>query len=140
MREIKKTTFLAVIVLILLSSVGYGAEWKYFCTHGGSDWFYDTQSVSRGQKTIKVWTKEVFSDQTKKEIIKKNATQPGIDNICYSQGRYEVNCSKILYRPLSIVLYSFEGKVIDSESRSDSPFVEIFPDNLMAKLVEIICK
>jgi hypothetical protein len=140
MTKIRKI-ILVTMVLMLLSSVGYGADWKHFSTHeDGSTLSYDTQTVSRGQDTLKVWLKEIFSDKAKMEYIKKFSTQSGIENISYSQGMYEINCKKRLHRLLSFALYSSEGKVIDSKDCPDCPFLEIFPDTQMAQLVDILCK
>jgi|LQYC01.1.fsa_nt_gi hypothetical protein len=87
---------LATMVLMLLSSVVYGADWKYFGTDAdGTDWFYDTQSILRGQDTTKVWAKSIFTDKTKASYIKEFPNQPVIENASYDSVRMEINCSKI---------------------------------------------
>ena len=132
---------LATIVLMLLSSVVYGADWKYYSKDvDGSSSFYDTQSVSRGENTIKVWGKAVLSDKAKKKNIKNFPEMPDIENISYMEGRWEINCSKNTMRSLSLFWYSSEGNVIYSRDYPDGQFREFPPDSLMAKLAETICK
>lgn len=64
---------LATIVLMLLSSVVYGADWKSIGKDAdNNEWFYDTQNISRGLDTVKVWTKVVLSDKAKADLIKKS--------------------------------------------------------------------
>ena len=132
---------LATIVLMLLSSVGYGADWKYYSKDvDGSSSFYDTQSVSRGENTIKVWGKAVLSDKAKKKNIKNFPEMPDIENISYMEGRWEINCSKNTMRSLSLFWYSSEGNDIYRVYYSHSEFTKVVPDSTLAELVEIICK
>ena len=132
---------LVTIALMLLSSVGYGADWKYYTNDAdGSTYFYDTQSVSREQDTTKVWVKELLSDKAKARQIKNHPNAPEIEKISINQYRLEINCSKNMMRVLSSVGYSAEDTVISNSNFPDSQFQGIVPDSNSAKLVKSICK
>ncbi len=134
----------ATMFLMLLSSVGYGADWKYFATQGdGSTLFYDTQntqSVSRGQHTVIVRTKEVLSDNGKAIYIKDYPDITDIKKISYILDRWEINCSKNIRRQLSSFWYSSEGYDVFSVYYSHSEFKQVVPDSFEVKLAEIVCQ
>ena len=132
---------LTAMVLMFLSSVGYGADWKHYATDSShNDWFYDTQSISRGQDTIIVRTKEVLSDNEKADFIKEYPDITNIKNINYTIDRSEINCSKNIRRPLFSFWYSSEGNDIYRVYYSHSEFTKVVPDSTLAELVAIICK
>src|SRR4030042_187033 len=132
---------LATIALMVLSSVGYGADWKYFDKDADDNlWFYDTQSISREQDTVRVWVKFVLSDKTKKEYIKNFPKTPGMENTSHTKDRWEINCSKNIKRVLSSVWCDTEGNIIMDKDYPDYPFSEVIPESIGAGLVEIICQ
>ena len=139
--ETMQKVILTTIVLMLISSVGYGADWKYFDTGGdGNTYFYDTQSISREQDTVRVWVKFVLSDETKKEYIKNFPKTPGMEKTSYTKDRWEINCSKNIKRVLSSVWCDTEGNIIMDKDYPNYPFSEVIPESIGAGLVEIICK
>jgi hypothetical protein len=127
---------------MLLSSVGYGADWKHLTTDEiGDQWFYDTQSVSRGQDTTKVWVKIVLSDEDKKAFIENFPKIPNVENISQINNCFEINCSKNIWRVTSFVWYNPKGEVISkADFGQDKPFMEVPPDNIESKLAGIVCK
>jgi hypothetical protein len=132
---------LTTITLMLLASVGYGADWKHFITGAkGNDWFYDTQSVSREQNTIIVRTKEVLSENEKAQFIKDYPDITYIKNISYILDRWEINCSKNTRKQLSSFWYSSEGNDIFSEYYFHSQFKKIVSESVLSELVAILCK
>jgi hypothetical protein len=119
----------------------WAADWKHYATDSdANNWFYDTQSISRGQDTLIVRTKEVLSDNEKADFIKEYPHITNIKNISYILDGSEINCSKNIRRPLSSFWYSSEGYDIYSVYYSHSEFNEVVPDSTLAELVEIICK
>ena len=66
-----------------LFNIVCGGHWKYICG-GGGDWFYDTQSVSRGQDTTSVWVKCLLNDKGKAWWIKMFPETKGIEKISYT--------------------------------------------------------
>jgi hypothetical protein len=112
-KETMQKVILTTIVLMLISSVGYGADWKYFNSDADDNlWFYDTQGISREQDTVRVWVKFVLSDKTKKEYIKNFPKTPGMENTSHTKDRWEINCSKNIKRVLSSVWCDTEGNII----------------------------
>jgi hypothetical protein len=131
----------ATMVLMLLSSIGYGADWKYYFTDKTQNkWFYDTQSVFREQETTKVWVKDMLSNKGKKGYFKKFPSTPATKNISSDKGRWEINCSKNVVRNLSHVVLDSKGNVIQSEDFPNSKFFEAVTNSPVDRLVKIICK
>jgi hypothetical protein len=137
MRKMIPTT----IVLMLLSLVGYGADWKCFGkSPTGSYHFYDTQSISRGQGTIKVRTMTILSNEDKAAYIRDFPDTKGIENIHHTFELSEINCSKNIWRLCSYAWYSFDYKFINGVDDNDSLFMEIEPDSVTFGLTAIVCK
>ena len=136
-----KRAFLIFLFVMVLGSPALGADWKYFEKSSDGDlWFYDTQSISREQDTIRVWVKFVLSDKTKKEYINNFPKTPGMKNTNYTKDRWEINCSKNIKRVLSSVWCDTEGNIIMNKDYTNYPFSQVIPDSIGATLVKIICK
>jgi hypothetical protein len=133
---------LTTMVLMLLSSVGYSADWKYiFTAPTGGEWFYDTQSITHGEDTTLVWTKWILSDKERAKFIKEfpekftikeskvvnrvegeyTATSGGekiittskyIIEISFFIQKEEINCSKNVARIMSMSLYDSGGALV----------------------------
>ena len=98
---------------MLLSSVGYGADWKYYYTNSkGTDSFYDAKSIIREGNTIRVWGKLMLSDKDKVNYIKDHPKIPGIEKLNFTIGRWEVDCLKYKFRVLSSNWYGSDGNTI----------------------------
>jgi len=132
---------LATIALMFLSSVGYGADWKYiFKDADNNEWFYDTQSISREQDTIIVRTKKVLSGNGKAIFIKEYPDITNIKNISYILDSWKINCSKNIRKPLTSFWYNSEGYEVFWVYYFHSEFKQVVPDSNSAKLVKTICK
>jgi len=157
---------IGTMLLILLSSVGYGADWKSFGKDAdNNEWFYDIQSVSRDQETAKIWTKIVLSDQAKADFIKKiqhnkppslsyeppefyNAQKEAElsqkdrikkENINHRIDRYEIDCVKNRIKVMSSAWFDSGENVIHNENPPDPLFSEITPNSIEEQLLKIIC-
>lgn len=136
-----KRAILTIIALMLFSSVALGADWEYYYKDAeGTDWFYDTQSISRGQDTLMVRTKQVLSDSEKATFIKNYPDITDIKKLSYILDRWEINCSKNTGKPLSSFWYSSEDHDVFSVYYSHSQFQELAPNSALAKLITIIGK
>lgn len=158
---------LTTIALMLLCSFGYGADWKSIGKDAdNNEWFYDIQSISRDQDTVKVWTKIVLSDKAKADFIKKFQYRkpPSLsyeppefysaqkeaelsqkdrinkENINHRMDRDEIDCVKNRIKIISSAWFDFTEDLIYSENPPDPIFKEIDPDSVINKLVEIFCK
>jgi hypothetical protein len=129
------------IVLLFLSSVGYGEDWKHFYTDANkNEWFYDTQSIPREQDTIIVRTKKVLSDNEKAIFIKEYPDITNIKNISYILDSWKINCSKNIRKPLTSFWYNSEGYEIFWVYYFHSEFKQVVPDSFEVKLAEIVCQ
>ena len=167
MRKMRKIILTTMVVLMLFSSGGYGADWKSFGKDANNnEWFYDTQSISREQDTVKVWTKIVLSDKAKADFKRKfpNGSLPvgseyygndkkkredalekfqnlkSQENISHRIDRYEIDCIKNRIKVMSSTWFDFAGDVMHGESTPHPLFDDITPDSTMAKLAGIVCK
>ncbi|WAC06853.1 MAG: hypothetical protein OS130_11420 [Thermodesulfobacteriota bacterium] len=151
---------LTTMVLMLLSSVGYGSDWKYiFTAPTGGEWFYDTQGVSHGQDTTLVWTKWILSDKEREKFIKKfpkvfkkketmvingvkiiRLTNELLDTRFFIQ-KEEINCSKNVAKIISMSLYVTNGDLVwFSGTDKENQLEDLFPDSKGVTLIEAICK
>jgi hypothetical protein len=139
--EIVRKVVLAIIVLMLVSSVAFTADWKYFGTNNDdSVYSYDEQSLTRGKDTVKVWSRVVFSDKGREKIIKGNPEVSGIKNATYAYALWEIDCSKKMGRAATIKYYTFKGDMLWGEDLPETDFEQIPPGTIMSSLLEAICK
>jgi len=132
---------LTAMVLMLLSSVGYGADWKYYYTNlNSTNSFYDVQSIIREGNTIRVWGKLMLSEKDRVDYIKDHPKIHSIEKTNYTIGRWEVDCLKYKFRVLSSNWYGSDGNTIYSVGSPNSQFLKVVPSSTIAKLVEIICE
>ena len=119
-------------------------DWKYFCTDtDGNDNFYDTQSISRGQDTIKVRLKTILKDKGREAWITNFPFVPGIKNISFIAEIWEIDCSKNMSRRIAERWYDSKGGVISSMDEPTSQFSrfgEFLPYGVEDRLVEILCE
>jgi hypothetical protein len=146
-------------IIFFFSMEAWAADWKYIFTAAtGGEWFYDTQSVSRGQDITSVWTKWILSDKERAKFIKEfpeefeflqegarktqgRAQKICIENISYFIEKEEINCSKNVARIMSMSLYGSGGEVIwSSGAQKPNQFEDVFPDSKGITLVKAICK
>ena len=142
MRKVIFTT----MVLMFLSSVGYGADWKYiFTAPTGGEWFYDTQNITHGKDTTFVWTRWILSDKERvkfvnefpKEFRKTNSRK----DISFFIEKKEINCSKNVVKIMSMAAYSSDGELMwSSGAQWPRQFEDVFPDSKGVTLIEAICK
>ncbi len=114
------------------------ADWKYFYADADrNNFFYDPQSISRGQNTIKVQTKFVWGDKFKADL--GMLPYPGIEKTSYNIDKWEINSQNNEIRITASLFCDSKGAVIFSENNSDSQFRAFFPDTVEEALVEILC-
>ena len=159
-----KGKYIAIIavfgfIVFFFSMEARAAEWKYiFKASTGGEWFYDTQSISRGKDVTSVWTKWILSDKERAKFIKDfpkefkitETTATGADtiinkgvtltDISFFIEKEEINCSKNVARIMSMSLYSSDGEVIwSSGTQKPNQFEDVFPDSKGVTLVKAIC-
>ena len=123
------------------------ADWKYMFTAAtGGEWFYDTQSISRGQDITSVWTRWILSDKERAKFIKEFPEEfrylkiNSSENISFFIEKEEINCSKNVARIMSMAIYDSGGEVIwSSGAHKQNQFEDVFPDSKGVTLVKAIC-
>ena len=123
------------------------ADWKFiFTAPTGGEWFYDTQSISRGQEITSVWTKWILSDKERAKFIKEFPEEfrylktNSNANISFFIEKEEINCSKSVARIMSMALYGSGSEVVwSSGAQKPNQFEDIFPDSKGVTLVKAIC-
>ena len=150
---------LTTMVLMFISSVVYGADWKYiFTAPTGGEWFYDTQNITCGEDTTLVWTKWKLSDKERAKFMKKfpeefketvltdinevkKIKRINIIDISFFIQKEEINCSKNVARIMSMSLYNSGGELVwFSGEHKQNQFEDVFPDSKGVTLIEAICK
>jgi hypothetical protein len=146
----KYTTIFAVFgfIVFFFSMEAWAADWanwKYIFTAAtGGEWFYDTQSISRGQDITSVWTRWILSDKERAKFIKEFPEEfrktNGRENISFCIEKEEINCSKNVARIISMAIYGSGGELIwSSGAQGPKQFEDIFSDNKGVTLVRAIC-
>ena len=99
-------------IVFFFSMEAWAADWKYIFTAAtGGEWFYDTQSISRGKDITSVWTRWILSDKEREKFIKKFPEEfrylkiNSSENISFFIEKEEINCSKNVVQIMSMALY-----------------------------------
>ncbi len=129
---------LATIALVLLSSVGYGADWKLIGTSWETDYYYDPQSVQLLSKDIvRVWMKKSYGEKRVQEYIK--GIGPEFKELSYDESLIEFDCSENKNRLLTFSYYNQDGGVISTFTPDPSSWNFIVPDSILEALFNIVC-
>jgi hypothetical protein len=122
-----------VMFVILFSSTGWGADWKFYTSHLGEPWYYDSQSIRQvSEDTVRVWTKSTASKERLGEEAKFK-----IRSIKVVFGLYEFTCSTKKVRLLSLIMYDKNGSILFSTS-NPGPWGP--PNELDDMLINIVCR
>jgi len=122
-------------------SVNLAANWKFLGTDvSGNNWFYDPQSVSRGQDTIEVWNKIVLSDKYKTDTIKESHNISDKGNLSFFVEKFEIDCSKNMNRQTATISYDSQGGFIYREDYPNEQFKEVVLGSTIDALVKVLCK
>jgi hypothetical protein len=118
--------------LSILPSTGYGDEWVRVLWDEEYTWYYNSSSfkIDKQEKTIKVWTKRVFTDKGKiiflndydssyKNKLKKFNYQLGLEIFDYNNWKYCL--TRLIY-------YTKSGDVLLSEEIPPK-WIDIPPDS-----------
>jgi len=129
---------LSTIAMLLLSSVGYGADWKLIGTSWETDYYYDPQSEQVLSKDIvQVWIKKIYGEKKVKEFIK--GIGPEFKELSYDNSLIEFNCSEKKSRLLTFSYYRKDGGLITSFTPDSSSWNFIVPNSILEALFNIVC-
>lgn len=110
----------------------------------GTKRYYDRDSVNKSGGVVKIWTKNVYgddSDEKKSKIkeLKENNACDGCDQLSYYKTLVELNCKDDLYRFSQHVEYATDGSVIISRDEP-SEWEDIVPGSLTDNLKRKVCR
>jgi len=108
--------FLLLIVgyVILGYSEACWADWTLFDRTENADCYYDKEDItSSSSGTVSVWTKQVYSKEGIAEMVSKFGTR--YESLDHSINFLEFDCVGKIVLPLSIVYFSKNGGVLDTQ-------------------------
>lgn len=112
-------------------------------------WYIDTETISQpSDDVVSVWVKCIpekadtdFSEreETTEEILKKIQTR-NFGDYGYTEGLWELECSKTMYRILYFCVYNRTGEIVTSTLTPDAEWSFIIPESVGETLLEAVCK
>lgn len=139
---------LLAVSIVCLLMVGYttvnGAEWVLLHRDKSHTLFYDSKSItSDGEGTIKVWEKDIPSEEIKQKVSAK-MKQEGTydkkwDDMSYTLLLVVIKCNTREFDESYVSYYDSKGGQI-REQRNDPSFQPIPPDTRMELLYKAVCK
>ncbi|MGO9614484.1 MAG: surface-adhesin E family protein [Dissulfurispiraceae bacterium] len=129
------------IALLFLCPVAVAADWAIFVKDSqGCPQFYDTKSISKKGRLIKVWTKisadgysackEALSSPEEVEEHKAQEMRTLI----------EINCATKAFRMLATKVYASGGLLLVDSKDSKAKFEPITQNTVAERLAHTVCK
>lgn len=147
----------AIIILLALSFVlllphdgesGDG-RWKLFGkSMSGTLWYLDTETMTRPvENIVAVWVKSVpdkaVSDSAEgkeeTETILKRLQEKYFGEYGSTDGLWELDCSKSLFRLLYFCVYDKNGDILTSSTTPDAEWSSILPGSAGETLFGVVC-
>jgi hypothetical protein len=143
-----------VVTSFLLLLLPHSAEpgegrWKLFGKSlTGTSWYMDTETVSRpSENVVAVWVKSVpdktGTDQTEEpeetEAILKRIQGKYFGAYEYTEGLWELDCSKSLFRLLYFCAYEQNGDILVSRISPDAEWSFVLPGSAGEALAAVVC-
>jgi hypothetical protein len=119
----KKMIVLAIMVVLLASSVSSGADWRFLSESDSSVLYYDAQSITHPSKNMfRVWIKH----------------EGRVEKWSFMKTLREIDCLEKKYRILSSALYNEKGEETGS-SESPSKWRFITPGESSEIVYKMVC-
>lgn len=133
-----KKIMLVLFMVLAITSVSSGADWKLYAPHEYCYAYYDAQSITHSSKNIvRVCTRW---DVTEKGVMyMMEFFGKGYENMNFSLDSFEINCVEKKYRTLSSTKYDKDAKVIDS-IKSPEGWHFIDPGTINEALYKKVCR
>jgi hypothetical protein len=141
-----KSSFWCVIGLVGLLALGSfaeAAEWVYYSKSDNETCYYDASSIRRTSKDlVRVWMKIETSPGYQIESNKQNRMPTeGYEKFSHSLMLFEINCSTMTTRTMTLTDYSNDGKTLFSnEFGENSSWITIRPESNGEELYQQVCK
>ena len=114
----------------------------------GTLWYVDTETVSRpAENIVAVWVKSIpdktrsssTEEEEKTEDILKRIQEKYFGEYEYTDGLWELDCSKSLFRLLSFCAYNKNGDILTSRTSPDAEWSFILPGSAGEALLGTVC-
>ncbi len=111
-------------------------------------WYTDDETVSHpAEHIVAVWVKSIpdknrtgyTEEQEKPEVILKRIQERYFGNYEYTEGLWELDCSKSLFRLLYFCAYDKNGDILTSMVTPDAEWSFILPGSAGEALFEAVC-
>ena len=149
---IRTLMFSLTFSFVLLFSHYAGSEegrWKLFGrSMTGTLWYMDTETVTRpAENIVAVWVKSVpdktrtdaTEEKEKTEAILKRIQEKYFGDYEYTDGLWELDCSKSLFRLLYFCAYNKGGDILTSRMSPDAEWSFVLPASAGEALLEAVC-
>jgi hypothetical protein len=134
----KWMSFCGMGIFLFVSQEVWAADWKLLVNQSNDSYFFDADSIKNlDNKNIRVWGKEILSEE-RKSRIKKNLGDD-LKNLHSASIFFEINCREKMIRPLMIEYYSHDGFIISTDSY-DGEWEIVIPGQTQDVLRENVCK
>jgi hypothetical protein len=148
MKKITLVLFIAAFLCCAIHTKAQGTQWILFGeSENQSKYFYDRASVTDTLNgTILVWTKVVFSEPDKEEMLRRmrarRQAMTGYENLSYDMDLFELNCRTRVNRYVSTTTYDRYGKILYTYefSGTQQEWEPIMADGLKESLLKKACK
>lgn len=143
---------ISVFSFLLLLSHSAGPEeerWKLFGKSvTNTRWYMDTATVTHpAENIVAVWVKSVpdkiRTDESEgpeeTETILKRIQERYFGDYDYTQGLWELDCSKSLFRLLYFCAYDKNGDILISRVSPEAEWSSIFPGSAGEALRGVVC-
>lgn len=144
-RDMKKSKLVVslscLVVLLTVTSLKGSDDWVEFSrTNQGDIGSYDKASIKQVTKDIvQVWVKDVFSAERRKKLIEYHKYITNIDQLTHDVSLNEIDCTKKMYRSLSITGRSADGNDLFSSSDDNSRWNRISNNSVWNTLQKAVC-
>jgi hypothetical protein len=139
---------LTAVSMFFLVTQAHGAEWVSIGGDTqGTKWFYDRKTLKiLPNNIIKVWYKEVYSDEGRKMIIQRRVER-GLEVKAYQSLRYtlnllQINCITRERRLMATSDYPTKGVALQSYAYEYQPsegWNSMSPDSIGNTLYKAVC-
>ncbi len=149
---INSLMFFLTFSFVLLSSHYAGSEegrWKLFGrSMTGTLWYMDTETVTRpAENIVAVWVKSIpdktsaddMEEKEKTEAVLKRIQEKYFGDYEYTDGLWELDCLKSLFRLLYFCAYNKNSGILTSRLAPDAEWSFTLPGSAGEALLEAVC-
>ena len=141
--------FFSLTLLSLRHADAEEGRWKLFGKSVTETlWHLDTETVSRpSERVVAVWVKSVpdrartpeTEGTERTEAVLKRIQEKYFGDYAYTEGLWELDCPRALFRLLYFCAWDKNGLILDSRITPEAPWSFILPGSAGDALRETVC-